>query len=232
MSCIYVVDDEQDLTWSLEKSLRYDGHEVVTASDGVEALQLMHRRCPDLAVVDVMMPKMDGIELCRHMRSDPTLSTVPVLLLTVKEAIADKVEGFEAGCDDYLTKPFDLRELKTRIEVLLRRRMHSFPRPVPDRLTVGSLSLDLHTFELTVGDRTVLLTPTAFNVLSYLMSHPGEIFSSQKLLGEVWGYPAGSGNPATVRWHMKNLREKIEPSPSDPVYLCTVARRGYTIPEP
>jgi len=235
MACIYVVDDERDLTWSLEKSLSHEGHEVVAANDGLEALRLMHRRRPDLVVLDVVMPQMDGIEVCRHMRSDPVLSTVPILFLTVKEDLGDKVKGFEAGGDDYLTKPFDLRELKSRVKALLRRSRGERPfaptaAAPPIRLTVGSLSLDLRTFKVSAGDKTALLTPMEFDLLYHLMSHAGEVFSSQRLLQEVLGYPPGTGNPALVRWHIRKLREKIEPSPSNPIYILTVPRHGYTIP--
>jgi len=226
MACIYVVDDERDLTWSLEKSLSYEGHEVVAANNGLEALRLMHRQRPDLVVLDVVMPQMDGIEVCRRMRSDTVLSAVPILFLTVKGALKDKVEGFEAGCDDYLTKPFDLRELKSRVRALLRRSRAI----APTRLTVGSLSLDFRTFKVSAGDKTALLTPTEFDLLHHLMSHAGEVFSSKKLLREVLGYPPGTGDPALVRWHIRNLREKIEPSPSNPIYILTVLRHGYTIP--
>lgn len=229
MSCVYVVDDESDLVWSLEKSLSHKGYQVVTASDGVEALRLMHRCRPNVVVLDVMMPQMDGIELCRRMRSDPMLSRVPILFLTIKQAIEDKLEGFGAGCDDYLTKPFDLRELKVRVEALLgRSRLPILEAPV-DRLTVGSLSLDLRTFSVTTDSRTVLLTPRQFELLYHLMAHPGEVFSSQRLLREVFGHPPGGGDPATVRWHVKRLREKVEPSPSDPIYIRTIPRWGYTV---
>jgi len=232
VSCVYVVDDESDLVWSLEKSLSHEGYRVVTASNGVEALRLMHRCRPDVAVLDVMMPQMDGIELCRRMRSDSMLSRVPILFLTIKPAIKDKLDGFGSGCDDYLTKPFDLRELKVRVEALLRRSRLPLLEAPADRLTAGSLSLDLRTFMVTVDGRTELLTPRQFELLYHLMAHPGEVFSSQRLLREVWGHPPGGGDPATVRWHVKKLREKVEPSPSDPIYIRTVPRYGYTIVQP
>ncbi len=132
MAYIYVVDDERDLTWLLEKSLSHEGYQVVCANDGVEALQLMRRQRPDLVILDVMMPGIDGIEVHRRLRSDPALSAVPVLFLTVKgAAVKDRIENFQAGRDDYLTKPFDLKELKARIEALLRQSQSSSPEALP-----------------------------------------------------------------------------------------------------
>jgi len=231
MACIYVVDDEKDLTWSMEQGLSYEGHQVVAVNDGFEALRMMHRRRPDLVVLDILMPGMDGLQVCQRLRSDPVLSTVPILFLTCKEAVRDKVDGFDAGCDDYLTKPFDLRELKARIEALLRRSRLSFPEAPPTRLNVGSLSLDLRTFKVSAEGKTELLTPTQFDLLYHLMSYAGEVFSTDRLLQEVWGYHPGTSNPALVRWHIKNLREKIEPSPTNPIYILTIPRHGYTIPQ-
>lgn len=232
MACIYVVDDEKQITQLLEESLNYGGHQVVAANEGLNALRLMHRQRPDLVVLDVVMPQMNGIELCRHLRSDPVLRAVPILFLTVRGAVRDKIEGFEAGCDDYLTKPFDLGELKARINALLRRNHLLFPEAPPTHLRVGFLSLDLRTFTVNANEKTALLTPTEFDLLCYLMSHAGEIFSSKRLLQEVWGYPPDTGNLATARWHIRKLREKIEPYPSHPIYILTIPRHGYTIPQP
>jgi len=229
MACIYVVDDEKDLTWALEKSLSHEGYQVVTASNGLEALRLMRRRRPDLVILDVVMPQMNGMEVCRRLRADPILSAIPILFLTVQETVEQRIEGFLAGCDDYLAKPFDLTELKLRIKALLHRSKlwpHDAP---PTHLTVGSLTLDLRTFTVSAEEKSPLLTPTEFDLLYSLMSHTGEVVSSQTLLREVWGYPSGTGDPATVRWHVRKLRKKIEPTPDNPIYILTVPRHGYTV---
>ncbi len=229
MACIYVVDDERGVRWALERSLSRQGHQVVVADSGQQALEMMRRRRPDVIVLDVVMPGMDGLEVCERLRTDPTFAGVPILFLTAKGDVEDRIEGLEAGGDDYLSKPFDLRELYLRVEALLRRSQPTLAEGRPSSLEVGPLSLDLRSFALSVEGNTIHLTPMEFDVMLCLMSHPGEVFSSERLLQEVWGYPAGTGDPATVRWHIKNLRLKIEPDPAQPTYIRTVPRYGYTV---
>ena len=229
MACICVVDDERDVAWAVEQGLGRRGHQVVVAHSGQQALELMRRRRPDLIILDIIMPGMDGLEVCERLRTDPTLAAVPILFLTAKGEVQDRIKGFEAGGDDYLSKPFDLHELYLRVEALLRRSRPTSAEERPSTLVVGPLSLDLRTFVLRVEGKTVRLTPMEFDVMLCLMSHPGEVFSSERLLQEVWAYPAGTGDPATVRWHIKNLRAKIEPDPTKPTYIQTVPRYGYTV---
>jgi len=232
MARILLADDEQDLVWALRHSLSDEGHEVLTAFGGVEALDVARRHRPDLIILDVAMPRLDGLQVCRRLRRDPTLAAVPILFLTVRNAIKDRIKGLDEGGDDYLAKPFDLEELKARVRALLRRA-RSAPEEGPgpegrgSLLVVGLLTLDLHTRQVRVGEKTVQLTPTEFELLHYLMTHPGEVFSSRQLLRQVWGYPPKSADPTLVRWHIKNLRAKIEPDPAHPVYIRTVPRHGY-----
>ncbi|MFQ5811786.1 MAG: response regulator transcription factor [Anaerolineae bacterium] len=229
MACILVVDDDQDVAGTVERTLRRKDHEVVVAYSGAQALQLIQNQHPDLVVLDIMMPRMDGIEVCQHIRALPNVASVPILFLTAKGKIEDKIEGFEAGADDYLTKPFDLRELELRVKALLRR---SLPTEAPKApLEVGSLSLDPRTFELSVEDEVLLLTPVEFELFYYLMRHAGEVISTERLLQEVWEYPPGTGDPNLVRAHIRNIRAKIEPSPSNPIYIQTISRHGYTVSE-
>ena len=233
MAQILLVDDEQDLVWALQHSLSDEGHEVLTAYDGVEALTIARRHRPDLIILDIIMPRLDGLQVCRRLRRNPTLATVPILFLTVRGAIKDRITGLDEGGDDYLTKPFELGELKARVRALLRRAP-SAPEGVlgiEDQdflLVAGSFILDLHACQVRLGEETVQLTPTEFKLLHHLMTHPGEIFSGQQLLQQVWGYPPRTGDPGTVRWHVKNLRAKIEPDPADPIYIRTVPHYGYT----
>jgi len=227
MARILVVDDEQDLVWAVRQSLSDEDYEVLTAYDGVEALAVAQRHRPDLVILDIAMPRLDGLQVCRRMRRDPTLAAVPILFLTVRSAIKDRIKGLDEGGDDYLAKPFDLGELKARVRALLRRS-----RPAPEGspgllLVAGLLVLDLHTREVRVGEKTVQLTPTEFDLLHHLMTHPGEVYSSRQLLRQVWGYPPKTADPGLVRWHIKNLRTKIEPDPAHPVYILTVSRHGY-----
>ena len=227
MARILVVDDDRDVAGTIERTLKRKGHQVVVAYGGVQALQLIQGQRPDLVVLDIMMPRMDGIEVCQRIRTLPNVASVPILFLTAKGKIEDKIVGFEAGADDYLTKPFDLRELELRVKALLRR---SLPTEVPKTpLKIGSLSLDPRTFELSVDNNILLLTPVEFELLYYLMRHAGEVVSTERLLQEVWEYPPGTGDPNLVRAHIRNIRSKIEPEPDNPTYIKTISRHGYLI---
>ncbi len=224
---ILAVDDERAILDIIRRRLESEGFEIITARDGEEALQVALEWEPDLAILDVIMPKMDGLELCRRMREHPHLSALPVLFLTSRESVEDRIRGFEAGADDYLPKPFDLRELSLRIRALLRR-----VRPIPgdtDVLRVGRLTLNVKSFILETEDRQVLLTPVEFQLMQHLMKHPGVVFTSERLLKEVWGYPEGAGSTDLVRAHIRNIRAKIEPDPAEPIYIRTVSRHGYTV---
>jgi DNA-binding response OmpR family regulator len=226
---ILVVDDEEDVAETIQRSLRRVGHEVLVTHRGADALQVARQRCPDLIILDIMMPGMNGIEVCRHMRANPQLAPIPILFLTARGEIADKIEGFEAGADDYLVKPFDLRELELRVKALLRRTQQSDEEKATERIEVGDLVLNCRTFEISTPERTVLLTPVEFELLEFLMTNAGKVFSADQLLQQVWGYPPGTGMPDLVRVHIKNIRDKIEPVPTVPHYLTNVLRRGYKI---
>ncbi len=226
---VLVVDDEIDVTNTVSRSLRASGFDVMVAHRGADALELARQRRPDVFVLDIRMPGMSGIEVCRHVRANPELCAIPILFLTARREIEDKIDGFEAGADDYLTKPFDLREMELRIRALLRRSRHDMAASELDRIEVGDLMLDCNSYELTTPDRIVLLTPVEFELVHFLIGHPGHVYSADELLQEVWGYPPGTGMPDLVRVHVKNLRDKIEPDPRDPRYICNVLRRGYMI---
>ena len=226
---ILVVDDNEDVAETIERSLRRAGHEVVVAHRGADALQIARTRRPDLLVLDIVMPGMTGIEVCRHMRANPDLAQTPILFLTAKGEIGDKIEGFEAGADDYLTKPFDLRELELRVKALLRRSSRGLEEKTSDHIEVGDLVLNCRTFELSTPARVVLLTPVEFELVQFLMSNPDKVYSADQLLQLVWGYPPGTGIPDLVRVHVKNIRDKIETDPRAPIYIKNVLRRGYMI---
>ena len=229
MARVLIVDDEPDLVWAVKYALLDEGHEVFTASDGVEALALARQERPDLFVMDVVMPRLDGIEVCREARRDLRLASVPILFLSGHGEVQDRVRGLDEGGDDYLCKPFDLTELKARVRSLLRRTAAPQPETTGDAhvMRVGALCLNTRERSLHVDGAEVLITPAEFALIGFLMAHAGEVFSSRQLLEQVWGYPSGSGDPAVVRWHVKNLRAKIEPAPAEPVYIRTVSRYGY-----
>jgi two-component system, OmpR family, response regulator RpaA len=226
---ILVVDDDVAVAETIQRTLAHAGHEVTVAHRGADGLQLARRKRPDLVVLDIMMPGMSGIDVCRHLRVNAELRDVPILFLTAKGEITDKIEGFEAGADDYLTKPFDLRELNLRVRALLRRAHPGALAMSMERVEIGDLLLNCSTYELKTTDRTVLLTPVEFELLQFLMLHPNKVFSADQLLQDVWDYPAGTGMPDLVRVHIKNLRDKIEPEPRNPIYIRNVLRRGYMV---
>lgn len=225
---ILAVDDERSILDIIRRRLESEGYEIISARDGEEALKIALEWEPDLAILDVIMPKMDGLELCRRMREHPHLAALPVLFLTSRESVEDRIRGFEAGADDYLPKPFDLRELSLRIRALLRR-IRAIPEEKKGVLRVGQLALNLNSFVLEAGDRQALLTPVEFQLMQHLMKNPGVVFTSERLLKEVWGYPTGAGSTDLVRAHIRNIRAKIEPDPANPIYIRTVSRHGYTV---
>jgi two-component system response regulator RpaA len=234
---ILLADDEPDLAWAVQYSLRAEGYEVLVAYDGEEALTLARRYHPALIVLDIVMPRLDGFQVCYRVRQDPTLIDIPILFLTGRSAVEDRVKGLDHGGDDYLVKPFDLRELKARIRRLLRRQRSATENSQGTQeqgpvLRVDSLTLYLKSCQAHTEERTVQLTPTEFDLLYYLMKHPGEVCSSQRLLCKVWQYPPGTADPSLVRRHVKNLRAKIEPDPAHPVYIRTVPRLGYLLEAP
>ncbi len=226
---ILVVDDDYGVASIVERALLMEGYQVTVARNGRQALEHVAARMPDMAVIDIVMPEMSGIELCQKLRMIPGLVSMPILFLTAKQAITDKAAGFGAGADDYLIKPFDVQELVMRVRALLRRVSPAWKAAEPAEVVVGSLRLDRHKFTITTPEKTALLTPVEFDLLFYLMSHPGQVFAPDKLLQAVWGYPPGSGSTDLVRVHVKNIREKIEKNSSSPEYLRTVPRHGYTV---
>jgi DNA-binding response OmpR family regulator len=231
---ILIVDDEPDLVWAVQRSLSHAGYEVLTARDGLEALAVARRHVPALVILDINMPYLDGLEVCRQMRQDLILATVPILFLTVHNAISDQVLGLNEGGDDYLIKPFDLQVLKARIHALLRRGQSN-----PDSnansnnhnsiLVVGPITLNIHTRQVRIGRKMAELTPTEFDLFRFLMTHPNNVFNSEQLLKMVWNYPPETGDPCLVRWHIKNLRAKIERDPNHPVHILTVSHHGYML---
>lgn len=234
MARILIVDDEKNVANTIDRLLQSRGHETIVAHNGYDALAAARREKIDIAILDVMMPGMTGIEVCKRLRANPDTATLPIIFLTAKVMLDDKIEGFEAGADDYLTKPFDIQELDLRVRAILRRTQFDSTLPGEQEesgvLVTGRLTLNQHTFEVTTPEQTCLLTPIEFELLRHLMLHPGEVFSSERLLQEVWDYPEGTGDPALVRMHIRNLRAKIEPpGMEDPIYIQTISRHGYTI---
>jgi DNA-binding response OmpR family regulator len=224
---ILVVDDEPVLRETLAEALDADGFRVVTAADGREALSRFREHEPDLVVLDLMLPELSGIEVCRIIRAE---SGVPIVMLTAKSSELDKVVGLELGADDYVTKPFSLRELSARIRALLRRTEQLADAPAP-LVELGALTVDLAGHRLLRDGERVPLKPKVFELLAYLLRHPGQVLSREQLLEHVWGYDY-AGETRTVDVHVHWLRAAIEPDPAEPAYLHTVRGVGYVFRRP
>jgi DNA-binding response OmpR family regulator len=232
MTEILVVDDDHDVAQSIELALRRRAFRVTLAHSGVEALKTLRRYQPDLVILDVLMPGMSGFDVCRRLRADPNTAHLPIVFLTARGQEQDRIEGLRAGADDYVGKPFNLEELILRVKAVLRRVGHEPVRERRAELVAGGMRLDCQTFQVTTAEEDgILLTPTEFDLLYHLMSNAGQVFSSDRLLQEVWDFPYDTGSTDLVRAHIKNLREKIEPNPRSPKYVRTVPRHGYTVSE-
>jgi DNA-binding response OmpR family regulator len=219
---ILVVEDEATLRESLRYTLTRQGYHVLTAADGLSALESARAHRPDLVILDLILPGMDGLEVCRLLRRE---SSVPILILTARDEEVDRVIGLEMGADDYVTKPFSMRELVARVKALLRRAAMA-PKEPPRFLRSGDLLLDLEGRKAMKGDQPLPLKPKEFDQLAYLMAHKGKAFSREHLLQEVWGYTY-TGEGRTVDVHIRWLREKIEKDPANPARIVTVRGVGY-----
>jgi two-component system phosphate regulon response regulator PhoB len=224
-SKILVVDDEPDALELIKFNLKREGFEVLTASDGSEALRLARTQLPDLVVLDLMLPEIDGLAVCKALRSQPETAGLPVIMLTAKAAEIDRVLGLELGADDYVTKPFSLRELVLRIRNLLGRRR---PADSPsETIKVGAIVIDLSRHEVKVKGKQVELTATEFKLLTLLATRRGRVQSRDRLLHDVWEYDA-TIDTRTVDTHVRRLREKLGPAADT---LETVRGVGYRLTE-
>jgi DNA-binding response OmpR family regulator len=226
---IMVVDDDEIVARTIERTLRAGGFQVVVVHSGVEALRAARRNPPDLMVLDVLMPGLDGYEVCRQVREDPLLTNLPILFLTAKGKEEDRITGLQAGADDYIGKPFNLDELYLRVRAILRRTRRYEESETPALLVAGEYSLDTRSYEITGPQGSTSLTPVQFDLLYHLMSHPDQVFSPERLLQEVWDYPHDTGSPDLVRVHIKNMRSKIEINPTKPKFILTIKGHGYKV---
>ncbi len=224
-SKVLVVDDEKLIVKGIRFSLEQDGMDVDYAYDGEEALEAAHNKRYDVILLDVMLPKMSGFEVCQQIRE---FSDVPIIMLTAKGDDMDKILGLEYGADDYITKPFNILEVKARIKAIIRRSAKRQKEEKKDEKMVdlGDLRVDTDSRRVFRGDREINLTAKEFDLFELLMNHPNKIYSRDKLLNDVWGrdYP---GDARTVDVHIRRLREKIEKNPSEPDYIHTKWGVGY-----
>jgi len=224
---ILVVDDERSIVELVSFNLRKEGFQTLAATDGMEAVRLAREEKPDLIILDVMLPGLDGFEVCRILRKE---MSVPILMLTARKEEVDRVVGLELGADDYVTKPFSPRELVARVKAILRRSGKRAEQEEEEVLNAGELAVDLARRKVTVGNRVVDLTYTQFELLKHLMSNPGRVFSREALVERVWGY-SYYGDVRTVDVHIRHLREKIEREPGSPQFIETVRGVGYRFRE-
>lgn len=216
---ILVVDDEAVIVKGIRFNLQSDGYEVICGSSGLDALRLTREEKPDLLILDLMMPQMDGFTACRKIRE---FSTVPIIMLTAKSENEDKLTGFDSGADDYLTKPFNILELKARIRALLRR---SNPDS-RDELSAGAICLNPGSRNAQKNGTTIALTAKEYDLVEFLMKHPNQVFSRDALLDALWGDESRSDS-RTVDVHIRRLREKLEDDPAQPKYILTKWSVGY-----
>jgi DNA-binding response OmpR family regulator len=219
---VLIVEDEPDMVRGLRHNLEFEGYQVYVAGDGEAAISETFRANPDIILLDLMLPKMSGLDVCRHLRAKAV--TTPIIMLTARGQETDKVVGLEIGADDYVTKPFSIRELLARVRAQLRRAANGVQ--VLERYTFGEVELDFRKYRATRAGQPLDLSPREFEVLKYLILHEDEIVTRDQLLDEVWGlenYPL----TRTVDNHIAKLRQKIEPLPSDPQHIITVHRVGY-----
>jgi DNA-binding response OmpR family regulator len=219
---ILVVDDEPIVTEVVERYLVREGFRVAVVHDGAAALAALETEAPDLVVLDLMLPKVDGLEVCRRVRAS---SQVPIVMLTAKDEESDKILGLGLGADDYVAKPFSPRELVARVQAVLRRARTGPPAP-GDQLRYGDLKIGPRARLVEIGDRPVELTAKEFDLLYFLARHPGQVFSREQLLDQVWDYHF-AGDASTVTVHVRRLREKVEADPQRPRFVKTVWGVGY-----
>jgi DNA-binding response OmpR family regulator len=222
MSVILVVEDDPAILRGLADNLQFESYSVLTAADGETGYRLAREKKPDLIVLDLMLPRMSGYEVCRKLRSEGI--ETPILMLTARGEEADRVLGLDLGADDYVSKPFSVRELLARIRAVLRRAQPA--RALPDELRFEDVVVDFRSWEATRGGRPLEMTRKEFSVLRYLVSRAGEVVSREELLNEVWGYE-NYPTTRTVDNHIAGLRNKLEPDPAQPRYLKTVHGVGY-----
>jgi DNA-binding response OmpR family regulator len=238
---ILVVDDEATLLDTIAFNLENDGYQVVRAADGYSTLEAARKESPDLIILDIMLPGIDGLEVCRQLRRESSTATTPIMMLTARSDEIDKVVGLEVGADDYMTKPFGRRELLARVRALLRRAEYpssvgaddhnhnlsdSAPVPRPRELVAGPLRIDMAGRRVICRGQELELQPKQYDLLTYLVRNRGTVLTRDQLLHNVWGYDYG-GDTRTVDVHIRWLREKIEEDPASPKLIQTVRGVGY-----
>jgi len=229
---ILIVDDDRQVAEAMQRALEPE-FEVRIITEANQTLEACQTKRPDLIIMDITFPEgRSGLEATQTVRKTEALTDIPVLYVSGWDEIEDKEDSFASGGDDFLSKPFQQRELQLKVKALLRRVARTKKPPVVEVLHVGLLELNARSFEITTDSKKVLLTPVEFELMRFLMSNPDEVFSADQLLQRVWGYPPGIGMPDLVRVHVKNVREKIEPNRANPSFCATCCGGGTWCPPP
>ena len=223
---IIIADDERDIVELVAYNLEREGFSVLKAFDGRGAWEMVRKEKPDLVILDLMMPEVPGMEVCRMIRSHPETAAIPIIMLTAKSEPLDRILGLEIGADDYLTKPFHVRELVARVRAVLRRSEQRPDDELPETFDCRGLHVDLQSYRVAVGGRPVQLSAREFQLLRFLIGHPGRVYSREQLLDRVWGDEAFV-EPRTVDVHISRLRGAIETDKEGPRYILTVRGIGY-----
>lgn len=226
---ILVVDDEENIVKLVSYNLEEEGYEIITANEGKEALAKVEQENPDLMILDLMLPKIDGFDICRKVRKNDQANNLPIIILSAKEEEIDKILGLELGADDYVTKPFSPRELIARVKAVLRRVDYSEDDREDKTLRINEVEMDLKKHQVSINGHELNLTPKEFELLSILIRHPGQVFSRDNLLGEIWDYNY-HGDTRTVDVHVRRLRKKISEY-SEEKHIITVRGVGYKFKE-
>lgn len=224
---ILIVDDEKLLVKGIKYNFEQDGYTVLAAYDGEEAIKMAYDKTIDLMILDLMLPKIDGLTVCQKVRE---FSNIPIVMLTAKNEDMDKILGLEYGADDYLTKPFNILELKARVKAILRRVTPADAHAKESVITLGSVKLDYNLRRVIINDKTIDLTAKEFDLIDLFVCNPGKVYSRENLLDIIWGYDY-PGDVRTVDVHVRRLREKIEPNPAEPVFIHTKWGVGYYFKE-
>jgi len=224
MKRILIIEDDRDIVELVRYNLANEGFQVAAAFDGNSGLATLKKTPPDLLLLDLMLPKMSGLEICREIRKEESLNRLPVLMLTARGDEADRVVGLEMGADDYVTKPFSIRELLARVKAVLRRAQ--VPEAEKENYSFGEVEVNVRSCQVTKSGRALDFSSKEFDLLKYFLGHPGETLSRDRLLEEVWGYDRFP-TTRTVDAHIVRLRQKLEPKPDEPRFILTVHGTGY-----
>lgn len=230
MTKILVIDDEKDIVELIAYNLEKEGFSVLKAYDGEEALRIVKEQRPDLLILDLMLPKISGLDVCKSIRNNPATARTPIIMLTAKADEVDKIVGLEMGADDYITKPFSVKELIARVRALLRRMRDSDKDEPREEFRSGNLLINYVSYEVRLDGKKILLSPTELKLLFFFSQHPGRVYSRDQILNNVWNDDTFV-TPRTVDVHIKRLRGQIEKDPENPQFIITVRGIGYKFAE-